>query len=222
MVKNLTRLPLVFQPFECKDLVRIGKSNDGGYLVNKNDINKTQTLISFGVGEDCSFEEQFTNITNCSCIAYDKSVTNVSDFFSGKNKLFSKNIGSDISFNEVISNHDKNVFLKCDIEGSEYSILNDIIRNDQKFSGIVIEFHDIEKHDNFNRLTNFISKINLKLVHIHGNNYFYYKREHDCILSVVELTFSSSENVFYNEQIKFPHNLDMTNNPNDNEFEIVF
>jgi len=58
-------------PFHCDDLVRVGKDNDGGYLVNEKDILKTDKLISFGIGEDISFEEQFCHIKNIPVVAYD-------------------------------------------------------------------------------------------------------------------------------------------------------
>ena len=64
-------LPKIFQPYYCNNLVRLGKNHDGGYLVNEQDILKTKTLLSFGIGEDWSFEEQFTNLNNCPLIAYD-------------------------------------------------------------------------------------------------------------------------------------------------------
>lgn len=199
-------------------MIRLGKNNDGGYLINSKDIERTEVLLSFGIGEDCTFEKHFTR----PCIAYDKSVTKADLFFSGRNILKRMNVGEDISLSNVLSQCGFNIFLKCDIEGNEYVLLDELIRNSHRFSGMVFEFHGLENPKNFDAVTNFISKIHLNLIHVHGNNYFYYKTENGAVLSVVELSFSSSQNILYNENLELPHVLDMPNNPNDNEFKIKF
>jgi hypothetical protein len=42
----------------------------------------------------------------------------------------------------------KNIFLKIDIEGSEYLFLQDIIANEERITGMVIELHDVDIHLN--------------------------------------------------------------------------
>ena len=55
------------------------------------------------------------------------------------------------------------------------------------------------------------------------NNAFYIKVGDEKIIpSVVELSFSSSDNLFYNDQIKLPHKLDMRNLVHDIDFKIIF
>jgi hypothetical protein len=54
-------LPKEFKPDGFYDLVRLGKNNDGGYLVCKNSIEVSDCLISFGINDDFSFEENFKN-----------------------------------------------------------------------------------------------------------------------------------------------------------------
>jgi hypothetical protein len=100
--------------------------------------------------------------------------------------------------------------------------LNDIIIHSKLFTGIAIEFHNINGKDHFNELLNFIAKVELKLVHVHVNNWFYYKTEQGCIPDVIELTFTSSDNVTLDDDIKFPHKLDMSNRPAGEDFQIVF
>ena len=43
-------LPKQFKPKHKSNLVRIGKNNDGRYLVEKDSILKSNSLVSFGIG----------------------------------------------------------------------------------------------------------------------------------------------------------------------------
>lgn len=52
-------LDMVFKPNANYDLIRLGRSNDGGYLIGKNSINNSKYLISMGLDLDWSFEEDF-------------------------------------------------------------------------------------------------------------------------------------------------------------------
>ena len=49
-------------PKKIKNLVRLGRDNDGGYLVCKNTLNKCKNLITLGVGDDISFERDFDRL----------------------------------------------------------------------------------------------------------------------------------------------------------------
>ena len=103
----------------------------------------------------------------------------------------------------------KSIFLKIDIEGSEYEILDDLILYSKYFSGLVIEFHYVHLH--LDKIFNFIKKIDLTLIHFHGNNYAdldAYKNP-----TVVELTFARNPK-FLSKNKKIPHPLDQKNDPN--------
>lgn len=229
-------LPKIFKPFKCDDLVRLGKIYDGGYLVNKQDVLKSDLLLSFGIGSDFSFEEQFSKLNNCPVIAYDDSTEVMNNpsyesFFQGKNTHIRKKVSitddettSDIA--EILSTCSANTFLKCDIEGGEYQILDELIRHSRSFTGMVIEFHDAAQNINFHELACFIGKVNLNLVHVHINNYMYYKvgegPEQQNIPDVFELVFSSSHNVSWEKNVRLPHLFDMPNNPLDSDFSISF
>ena len=111
-----------------------------------------------------------------------------------KNRFFLKQIGKGKDCLDLIKiiehnfiNNNK-IFLKVDIEGFEYEILDDIIFHKDKFEGVIIEFHEITK--NLNKIIEFINKINsnLDLVHIHANNYSV--KELDKFPEVIELIFS--------------------------------
>lgn len=223
-MKNMF-LPKIFEPFYCADLIRLGKDNDGGYLVNKEDILKSERLLSFGVSTDISFEEDFAKLNACPIDAYDGTINHVFDFFSDNRKMHNYNIGyrtGNKNISDLLSENDKNVFLKCDIEGSEYEILDELIIHSSKFSGMVIEFHDVYENILFNLLTNFISKIDLKLVHIHMNNNSYIETPNNTYgPGCVELSFTSSKNISLDKVI-LPHALDMVNHISREEFRILF
>ena len=68
------KLPNFFSFETAKDLIRIGKQNDGGYLVSKSDIHNSDCLIGLGISDDWSFESDFVKINNTPVFAYDASV----------------------------------------------------------------------------------------------------------------------------------------------------
>ena len=57
-------LAKIFKPLANYELIRLGKFNDGGYLVGKNSINNSEYLVSFGLDLDWSFEEDFKKKNN--------------------------------------------------------------------------------------------------------------------------------------------------------------
>jgi len=67
-------LPKQFKPNYLYDLIRLGKNNDGGYLVGKNSVLNSSTLISFGINDDCSFEKEFKNLNNLDVFCFDYDV----------------------------------------------------------------------------------------------------------------------------------------------------
>jgi hypothetical protein len=62
------------------------------------------------------------------------------------------------------------VFVKMDIEGSEYRVLDDLLRHSPNIVSMAIEFHDVDLlQDQFNSLVEKIKR-DFYIVHIHGNN----------------------------------------------------
>jgi hypothetical protein len=219
---NTITLPKILQPFKCNSLIRLGKQGDGGYLVNEIDILKTKQLLSFGIAEDHSFESQFIDLSKCMCDTWDASVTSVDD---ARITHHSKNVGYggyNASINTILLSAQQDSFIKCDIEGEEYLLLDSIIKHSHKFTGITMEFHDINSPSNWNLMTSFIAKVQQKLIHTHINNYFYYKKDDLLIPDILELTFTSSQNIMYDESITLPHNLDQSNDPTGVDFVTVF
>ena len=109
------------------------------------------------------------------------------------------------------------VFIKIDIEGSEYRILDELIKFQNNITGIVIEFHDFDLH--IDNIIKFIENLNLELVHIHPQNPAPLNKEN--IPTQLEITFSKNPKKISNH-IKFPHELDQPANPNFQDIELVF
>lgn len=152
-------------------LVRIGPNSDGGYVIA--DGLNYDLFISCGISNDIRFEEAFLNIHKIKCIAFDGTIKS---FPSHTNNMewISKNIGfsntkNTTNLKEYIQNN-KNIFLKMDIEGSEFNWLDSITEEElKKFSQIVLEVHwpfDIYRMNMLNKLNN-----THYIIHIHGNNY---------------------------------------------------
>jgi hypothetical protein len=146
-----------------------------------------------------------------------------------KNRFYLEKVGKGedcLSLNKIIEDHFKaenNIFLKIDIEGSEYEILEDILYNKDIIQGIVIEFHDVTK--NLDKILHFIEKLNsdLYLVHIHGNNYTV--KELDKFPEAIELTFSKktlhSNSKLNNKEYPL-RNLDFPNSRRSPDIKISF
>ena len=50
------------KPLKTPNLIRLGRKADGGYVVDKQIIQNTNTLVSFGLGSDWSFELDYLKI----------------------------------------------------------------------------------------------------------------------------------------------------------------
>lgn len=79
-------------------------------------------------------------------------------------KVFSR-----IDLDDKIKN--KSVILKCDIEGSEYEIIDGISKYSNRLEMLIIEFHWLDKNEEI--FLNSIKKLqkNFDIAHIHGNNH---------------------------------------------------
>ena len=233
-------LPKFLAPLFSEALCRLGKDNDGGYLVSELDLTKCKGLVSFGISDDWSFEKAFFGSTKLPCIAFDGSLTKVfwmkqiirsllklnliaifkivdfKLFFRGKRKFTRKFLGSEISGDFIdlnyaldhISSSPNSIFLKIDIEGSEYRILEDILDNQERIAGLAIEFHDADLH--IGLIKSFVERFSLDLCHAHANNYGTISPNNSP--TTIELSFSSSM-TSNNIVSKFPHKLDQPNNP---------
>ena len=247
------KIPKSFLYKSASDLVRIGRNNDGGYLVSKSDIEKSDVLIGLGINDDWSFERDFKKIKNVEVFAYDASISQkyfikqfirslsrinkphlaikrIKTIFSYRHfflKLNNHHVQKFVGLDTADKNHctfveilddvmSDNIFLKIDIQGSEYRFLNDIIANKERINGMVIELHDCDIH--LKEIKNFIKKLSLKLVHVHANNYAPI-RASDGLPLVLELSFSKNCEEFVTPSL--PHKLDMPNSKRSAEIRLI-
>jgi len=151
-------------------LIRIGPNEDGGYIIA--DGFEYDLFISCGIACDIRFEDDFLDNYNIKCLAFDGTINT---FPSHKNNMewIPKNIGylnteKSTDLKEYMQNK-KKIFLKMDIEGSEFNWLDSMTEAELDcFSQIVIEYHwpfDIYR-------MNMLKKLNKThyIIHVHGNN----------------------------------------------------
>lgn len=257
-------LPNYFKPKKEYDLIRLGQNYDGGYLVEKQSILNSNTLITLGLGYDWSFEKDYYKIKQKKIFCYDHTINysgikklcrkllssylfrafkpkyfSEKDFFSNfikgvflykdYKKFFTNNathiekrVGSGqggITLNEIIK--DKKdmspIFLKVDIEGSEYRIFDEIIENQNHFCGLAIELHDVDLH--LVKIENFFKNLDMELVHIHPQNPAFVTS--DNIPTQLELTFAKNPNPIGTDP-KIPHELDQPANPKLPDIKLLF
>jgi hypothetical protein len=234
----------LIRPIITDDQIRLGRNFDGGYVVNKKAI-KNANLISLGINDDWSFEEDFYNQTGNKVFMYDGSINlnffkrnfyiaileiislkfilkiiirrnffkdiiskyqlykSFKIFITKKNinfySSFVSNIPNTERLNKIILDNlkeNEKCYLKIDIEGHEYRIIDDIIKNQNLISGMVIEFHEIDVM--IDLFTDIINKLKDKfyITHIHANNASFYSVDIDNLV-IYEITFINKVLVTY-------------------------
>jgi len=208
-----------------KNLISFGISDDWSFEYQFSKMNKNTNIYAFDDMIDFKwivkkflknikgfifFEVQFKTLIN--------SFIKIIQYNFVKNKI--NLIKKFISQNDIseITKDKKNIFFKIDIEGSEYRILDEIIKIKEKIEAIVIELHDIDLHKD--RIKNFIQKIDLNITHIHPNNYSRPDIEGNptCIELTIERN-SEKENLL---ELDLPHKLDQRCNPKSEDFILTF
>jgi len=172
----------LFKVYHFQNKFRLGTHRDGGYVVCELEGNY-DCYISAGVGNEESFTGEFIrkfNLNSDNSYAFDGTISSYPIQFTKNISFTSKNIGicdNDSSTNLVpLLQKYKNIFLKMDIEGSEFNWLQCIpsyLLNNIK--QLVIEFHGVNddtwhmKHATKIECWKKLLTTHL-LVHAHGNN----------------------------------------------------
>ena len=194
-------LPKKLKPIEIDNLLRIGNNYDGGYIINKEIVDNCKNCISFGLGDNFSFEEELKKINpSINIRMYDHTV-NITYliknfffwlwhairyrklsfrfmylfkyifFFSKKNNFHIKRKISKNSLNTLMNS--LNLI-------PEYSILKididgdeyNIIEEIKNFRFLALIIEFEEADKNLQKILDFIEENNkLKLIHVHANNF---------------------------------------------------
>ena len=219
----------LLKPIKTPKLLRLGRKCDGGYIVNFDIIKKCNTLISFGMGSDWSFELDYIKRNSSSSIhIYDYTVSassyikeifkyfrrfitlresysafekRIKYFYNYKKFLDLSNVNfyrekitdkiqgkADSDIKKVFQRiGKKEIILKCDIEGAEYKMIDQILEYKDQIQMFIVEFHWIDKNEKI--FLESIKKIKnyFQIIHIHGNNH--YSKNIAGLPAILEITF---------------------------------
>jgi hypothetical protein len=130
----------------------------------------------------------------------------------------------DITIDEVFSQAPpgKRIFLKMDIEGSEYDLIPDVLRYSGDLTCMIIEFHDTGR-----RRTEFKQRMaaileQFEIAHLHGNNWSGVSA--DGLPDVLEVTFVSKKYcpAVAPRRVSLPIEIDQPNHRGRPDFPIMF
>ena len=165
--------------------IRVGRSFDGGYAMIDM-FDGIDAAYSLGINDDVSWDLDIAKM-GIPLFQYDPTISNLPQ----EHKLFNwepvwiggqedKENNVQSLENLIIKNGhsgSRNLLMKCDIEGSEWSMLqytpNSVL---SQFKQMVFEIHDLKfiaEREHLDNVRDAIFNLTLShnLVHIHGNNY---------------------------------------------------
>lgn len=193
------------------ELKRIGKEEDGGYVIPSIALEKSDALLGYGVAGDISFEEEYSSMYNKPSYGFDCTIegikiTNpltkfVPECVAPKGFEPLKADGKKYSTLEEelasLGLSNKKVFVKMDIEGAEYNVFTEFLDANfaENITGIVMEIHLNEDISWFAKALLLLENIEKQfyLVNVHGNNcgYELFKSDNTTgqIPKLLQLTF---------------------------------
>ena len=195
----------LLKPMYVGPKIRLGRDYDGGYITTEKSINDSVALFSYGISDDISFEEDYIKLSGKNCYSFDHTIYEIktiypNNFYFNKEGLSRIKTSQTNNFIEHYNQRNINgrVLLKMDIEEAEYEyFLNTDIELLSKITtGIIIEFHWLEKEKFRNLFIECINKLNnfFYICHIHGNNYSNtFKWNNQSIPNVLEITLVPKE-----------------------------
>lgn len=225
-------------------LITLGMGNEFSFEKDFLNMNKNKNVFiyDFSVGHKHYIKEFFKNIRRL--FKFKRSIKDLIKWFneyydfvsftSNKNVFFfprkicrKKNISNDITLQEIFENqnliHKNNIILKIDIEGTEYNIVDEVLKYQNQIGHLIMEYHDLHtrKEEFFNNIKK-IKKYFL-LNHLHANNYN--KTNTDGFPINIEVTFTNKKHQTASNKRKFSFpikELDFPNNPELPDIEINF
>jgi hypothetical protein len=181
VIQNLIEFINLTNPITSKEpLIRLGGNHDGGYVVS--DCFTKKFAISLGVGVEVSADIDLLD-KGFSILAVDGTVSNPLPkesryIFTGKNIGYNRESDKEISLRELLEEvypQESPDLLLIDVEGHEYSILENELKIVISAKQIVIEFHGLEflgDQEFANRVNCLLRSLRRthKPIHIHANN----------------------------------------------------
>ncbi len=190
------------------NFIRLGKDNDGGYIVPVQALEVSEALLGYGIDNDISFERDFSQHFDKPSFGFDCGVKKIetgdskchfcSECIGTSKYLYEHQTSSGFisSFSEQLQRLglvNKKVFVKMDIEGAEFEVMDDLLKYSQNITGMVLEIHIL--NTSLEKVLETISSLNrnFALVHLHGNNsshsYFHTKCSIHPLPILMELTY---------------------------------
>ena len=202
---------------DLNHVIRIGSVRDGGYFVTKRLVEEADFLISGGISYNVAFEKDFWDINrDAKLIMIDGSfnfftyiarpfywmifkrsftmkIGGLIDmlFLKKKAVFLKKYLGPGFSMKQIFDTHiepGKQGYLKLDIEGAEYALLDDIISFKDRLIGFAIEFHDVPDH--IPEINNFLARLPMAVIGFNINETG--KLNAAGIPNVIELCFAAA------------------------------
>lgn len=209
------------------ELVRIGGSQDGSYLVPDIDI-EFDGVISPGVGGSFSFEtaivgEKTKVLLIDGTVEKPNGLPNNFVFLRKMLGVSNRDVIDVVSLESLIEEYFLNsnsLVLQMDIEGGEYEVLDSVTEKDlSPFALVLVEFHQLQMLDFDERwnqkMSISISKLkkDFLIIHTHPNNAGgFFLRRFKKLPKVVETTWVRKSLVGeVHGQAKLPHPLDRRN-----------
>lgn len=171
--------------YECPfRKIRLGSHGDGGFVIAELPFTTYDCFISAGVGDNETFAadliRKYPSLSEWNSFAFDGTIDIYPHHHTTNISFIKKNISTinsdhHTNLESLIKKHDS-IFLKMDIEGSEYDWLIHLPQTYlDKFPQIVIEVHGVndDSWDNlYVKKSTSLEKLctNHVLVHAHGNN----------------------------------------------------
>lgn len=228
--------------YDVGEKIRVGNINDGGYVLPKILIEKSNSLFSYGISNDISFDEHYIELTDYKnkVYGYDHTIDSVETKY--KNNFILKKEGISSTKEEYTNNFiehynqlniNSRSLLKIDVEGAEYEYFNgtDVSELKDKVTGIVVEFHSLSITEYRNNFFEIVKKLNdyFYICHVHGNNcsssFEYFEKENKYIIpNVIEITFVLKELVqdVKSDKTNYPSNLDSPNANDAIDYDLSF
>lgn len=199
-------------------VIRIGAVRDGGYFVTKRLIEDAGFLISGGISYNVAFEKDFWDINRTAKLimidgsfnfftyiarpfywmlfkrSFTMKIGGLIDmlFLKKKATFLKKYLGPGFSMKQIFDTHieqGKKGYLKLDIEGAEYALLDDIIAYKDRLIGVAMEFHDVPGH--IAEINSFLARLQMHVIGFNINETG--KLNAAGIPNVIELCFAGEQ-----------------------------